>query len=168
MSLIKCKECGKEISDTAKKCPNCGFEIKRENMQLKKGSIIQIVANSLMIIIIATILIISNSGIEEESTSSNGGVTINVATTPDVINLSYVICFVLSIIISIIVLILNIVALNDKIKIKTYKIIIMWLSIAELICSIISLFGFMCCGVVYFIFPIINMIGAIIIATSRG
>ena len=24
MALIKCKECGKEISDQAKVCPNCG------------------------------------------------------------------------------------------------------------------------------------------------
>ncbi len=24
MALIKCKECGKEISDQAKTCPNCG------------------------------------------------------------------------------------------------------------------------------------------------
>lgn len=26
MALIKCKECGKEISDTAKVCPNCGYK----------------------------------------------------------------------------------------------------------------------------------------------
>ena len=26
MALIKCKECNKEISDKAKKCPHCGFE----------------------------------------------------------------------------------------------------------------------------------------------
>lgn len=24
MALIKCPECGKEISDNARKCPNCG------------------------------------------------------------------------------------------------------------------------------------------------
>jgi len=29
MAIIKCKECGKEISSTAKKCTNCGFENKR-------------------------------------------------------------------------------------------------------------------------------------------
>ena len=28
MSLIKCSECGKEISDKAKVCPNCGAPIK--------------------------------------------------------------------------------------------------------------------------------------------
>lgn len=31
MSLIKCPECGKEISDLAGKCPNCGFPIKSNN-----------------------------------------------------------------------------------------------------------------------------------------
>ena len=28
MSLIKCPECGKEVSNTAKACPNCGYGIK--------------------------------------------------------------------------------------------------------------------------------------------
>ena len=27
MSLIKCSECGKEVSDKAKTCPNCGNPI---------------------------------------------------------------------------------------------------------------------------------------------
>lgn len=31
MSMIKCPECRKEISDTADKCPNCGFQIKKKN-----------------------------------------------------------------------------------------------------------------------------------------
>ena len=26
MALIKCSECGKEISDKAKLCPHCGFD----------------------------------------------------------------------------------------------------------------------------------------------
>ncbi len=28
MALIKCPECAKEISDTAKKCPHCGYSLK--------------------------------------------------------------------------------------------------------------------------------------------
>ena len=36
MALIKCPECGKEISDRAKKCPNCGFPIKRKNVRTLK------------------------------------------------------------------------------------------------------------------------------------
>lgn len=31
MALIKCPECGKEISDTAKSCPNCGYEKERQS-----------------------------------------------------------------------------------------------------------------------------------------
>ena len=31
MALIKCPECGKEISDQAEKCPNCGYPIYNSN-----------------------------------------------------------------------------------------------------------------------------------------
>lgn len=31
MALIKCPECNKEISDTAKKCPNCGYNLLTKN-----------------------------------------------------------------------------------------------------------------------------------------
>lgn len=31
MALIKCRECGKEISDKAKTCPNCGYKLKSIN-----------------------------------------------------------------------------------------------------------------------------------------
>ena len=36
MSLIKCPECGKEISDVAVKCPNCGYPIKAEQKKKEK------------------------------------------------------------------------------------------------------------------------------------
>lgn len=29
MALINCPECGKEVSDTAKSCPHCGYELKK-------------------------------------------------------------------------------------------------------------------------------------------
>mgnify|MGYP000308901138 FL=1 len=32
MALIKCPECGKEISDKAASCPNCGFPITQRNV----------------------------------------------------------------------------------------------------------------------------------------
>jgi hypothetical protein len=28
MALVKCKECGKEVSKSAKKCPHCGYKLK--------------------------------------------------------------------------------------------------------------------------------------------
>lgn len=30
MALIKCSECGKEVSDSASSCPNCGFPVNKE------------------------------------------------------------------------------------------------------------------------------------------
>ena len=41
MSLIKCYECGKEISDKAISCPNCGaptnLDSDKKNHQINKG-----------------------------------------------------------------------------------------------------------------------------------
>lgn len=38
MALIKCPECGKEISDKAEMCINCGFPLKQhENNEMSAG-----------------------------------------------------------------------------------------------------------------------------------
>ena len=37
MALIKCEECGKEISDKAIACPHCGNPLVTENLQEKKN-----------------------------------------------------------------------------------------------------------------------------------
>lgn len=36
MAMIKCPECGKEISDKAFSCPNCGYQPNNTNTQYKK------------------------------------------------------------------------------------------------------------------------------------
>ena len=48
MALIKCSECGKEISDTSKICPNCGIEIKNN---LNETNELKIKLNSIDILI---------------------------------------------------------------------------------------------------------------------
>ena len=35
MALIKCKECGKEISKDAKICPHCGKKLNKGNLFLQ-------------------------------------------------------------------------------------------------------------------------------------
>lgn len=39
MALIKCSECGCEVSDKAVACPNCGCPIEEiiSNLNIKKG-----------------------------------------------------------------------------------------------------------------------------------
>lgn len=58
MALIKCPECGKEISDTAKSCPNCGHKTKK----LDKRIIIAIVSiiTTIVIATVASITVMSN------------------------------------------------------------------------------------------------------------
>lgn len=36
MALINCPECNREISDSAKVCPNCGFKLKKPKKECKK------------------------------------------------------------------------------------------------------------------------------------
>lgn len=38
MALIKCKECGQEISDTAKTCPHCGAAVVKDVFCVKCGT----------------------------------------------------------------------------------------------------------------------------------
>lgn len=53
MALIKCKECGKEISDQATSCPNCGA--KTEFAKYRKKSMLKILA---VVTILSIVIII--------------------------------------------------------------------------------------------------------------
>ena len=48
MALIKCPECGKEISDKATACPNCGYPIATEENQVSIGEKDDIQENSII------------------------------------------------------------------------------------------------------------------------
>lgn len=55
MALINCKECGKEISSTVKKCPYCGFKMKKKMNRKKK--IVLIISIIIIIIILMGVTI---------------------------------------------------------------------------------------------------------------
>ena len=56
MALIKCNECGKEMSNKAKQCPHCGTKLKKRNNIL----LFLTFGLSMVIIIIAIMIFISN------------------------------------------------------------------------------------------------------------
>ena len=55
MALVKCKECGKEISDTIKKCPHCGY---KEKKKISKKNLITIVIAAVVAVIVIIGLVI--------------------------------------------------------------------------------------------------------------
>ena len=81
MAMIKCPECGKEISDKAKVCPNCGVKIKGKS---KKIPIIIIVL--LLIIIIGSVyFIISNKDGKKDEQKENQANTVDETKTNDIV-----------------------------------------------------------------------------------
>lgn len=65
MALIKCKECGKDISDTAKVCINCGAKTEKTKTTNKNIKIISIVSLAIILIISSIILININKPINK-------------------------------------------------------------------------------------------------------
>lgn len=55
MALVNCPECNKEISDTCKECPNCGYKFKKIDVKNKANNILnfKISAKAGILIIIA-------------------------------------------------------------------------------------------------------------------
>lgn len=65
MALIQCKECGKEISDTVKKCPHCGFinkELKQDKVNNGKDFIKQHIKIISIIVIVLIVGVIGTIG----------------------------------------------------------------------------------------------------------
>ena len=56
MALIKCPECGKEVSDTIKTCPHCGYKIKRGHKERNKHNNKRIFIGVVCILLIFTII----------------------------------------------------------------------------------------------------------------
>lgn len=48
MALLKCTECGKEVSENAEKCPNCGNPIRLESKKLSPTTITLIIIGGIL------------------------------------------------------------------------------------------------------------------------
>lgn len=71
MAMIKCPECGVEISDKAKKCPHCGYPIKKS----KGRRISQIIICTLVVIIVIIIVLFLALSLNKESIDNYVGQT---------------------------------------------------------------------------------------------
>lgn len=61
MAMIKCPECGQEISDKAKKCPNCGNPMRKLNKKILLG-----VISILVVVAVVTIIVVKSHNIRLE------------------------------------------------------------------------------------------------------
>lgn len=60
MALINCPECGKEISDEAKTCPNCGKPLRKPKEKKKINKKAVIIISAIIVIGIIVVVGISN------------------------------------------------------------------------------------------------------------
>lgn len=73
MALIECPECRNNVSDTARKCPSCGYKMKRGNMK----AIVVVVICIIAVLVASAVLLLSNPKVAEPTpiyipvTSSN-------------------------------------------------------------------------------------------------
>lgn len=81
MALIRCKECGKKVSDQAEQCPNCGFSIiqsviynnNKANNSKKTIKYFLLIG---VIIFIAGLLKTNNENTKTSSTTSNNSISL--------------------------------------------------------------------------------------------
>lgn len=68
MAIVKCKECGKEISSKASQCPNCGYDYNKSKMY-KNIIIVSVII--IIIIITCSIIFQSTVTLQENGIYSN-------------------------------------------------------------------------------------------------
>lgn len=67
MALIKCPECNREISDTAKTCPHCGYKLNAEQVRHRNKIIFRtIVSLSLLVVGIGSFIYTSSERAKEK------------------------------------------------------------------------------------------------------
>lgn len=58
MSLIKCSECGRDISDTSEKCVHCGCPIEKKKSKKVDKKLMLVVGRILAVVIIAILIVV--------------------------------------------------------------------------------------------------------------
>lgn len=95
MALIKCPECGKEVSSGAESCPNCGHPISKKGKKKKKGSCLSVIL-FIIIAFVALFILIPTSDEEggngTDATKSAG--TEVTKTTETEVKKEYIVCTV--------------------------------------------------------------------------
>lgn len=171
--LIKCKECGKEISDKAEKCPNCGYKTKLQSINIQKsnstrtGTILAIIGASLLIayaIIIILALIIPNTTTPKENTM-NADITFNVTIVEETeTNTTIVTNYIILMgIVSISIVTLGILYLKNIIASKYMNLYGFLMLILSITLSVIMIVTFNCCLIFLLISPILCFVGSILI-----
>ncbi len=160
--LIKCTECGKEISSQAEICPNCGYRINKiesENTEFKKtsiskiGAILYIIANALLVLFAIVVILMpkDNSDIGTTDTSTSLLIYIMIVAVIPLINI-----------------ILGISYLIKKHPEKYHILYGIVMLINSIILAIMILSTPNCCIQVLFVSPICCFIGSILILLDKS
>lgn len=81
MALIKCSECGKEISDKATACPNCGIPLRRED----RGTYDVVITREKQWYLVNPKMKVTVDATDEYILENNSSVTIPLTTGPHTI-----------------------------------------------------------------------------------
>ena len=85
MAIIKCPECGREISDKAKICPNCGYAMKKQyNKKCGNGKLFSGLLLNIFSMLIILVYIVSSETWLFASDRSTDSANVHVAVTADI------------------------------------------------------------------------------------
>lgn len=180
MALIRCKECGKEISDNAVSCPNCGcvlkyteskkIVIKKSNIS-RSGTMMCIIGSALFlgfVIILVLASILPDTTKTKEYTNEEG-ITINVTVGEEVeTNTQILSIYLISIgVISIIIIVLGVLYLKHKISEKHITLYGISMLILSILLGAMLILTSNCCFQFIFISSIICFIGSVMIIVGN-
>lgn len=162
MALIKCKECGKEISENAVNCPNCGHILKGKAKNKKLGVIVTLIASSISVIL--SILLKIASLVPTKISEKEPIMTIGIKPNESIFN-GFVQPIVNTIYwgIPILLILLSVLRLTKNIPSKKiYGIVSLIMSILWSFILVIYIKNGSCCDVVFLVNSITALIGSII------